>query len=80
MGQGQSRSGPTGPSDGWFFRRSDDEFAPYDMSGDRELQSGKAPLYVRDCVEGGFGHRPRGGEVLARRWPSWLRSCSLEHV
>lgn len=23
------------------------------MSGDRELKSGKAPAYVRDCVEGG---------------------------
>ncbi|XP_049624362.1 telomere length regulation protein TEL2 homolog [Suncus etruscus] len=30
---------------------SDDEFVPYDMSGDRELKSSKAPLYVRDCVE-----------------------------
>ncbi|XP_075851050.1 telomere length regulation protein TEL2 homolog isoform X2 [Microcebus murinus] len=30
---------------------SDDEFVPYDMSGDTELKSGKAPLYVRDCVE-----------------------------
>ncbi|XP_045397052.1 telomere length regulation protein TEL2 homolog isoform X2 [Lemur catta] len=30
---------------------SDDEFVPYDMSGDRELKSGKAPAYVRDCVE-----------------------------
>lgn len=30
---------------------SDDEFVPYDMSGDRELKSGKAPVYVRDCVE-----------------------------
>ncbi|XP_055991197.1 telomere length regulation protein TEL2 homolog [Sorex fumeus] len=30
---------------------SDDEFAPYDMSGDGDLRSGKAPLYVRDCIE-----------------------------
>ncbi|XP_011375150.1 telomere length regulation protein TEL2 homolog isoform X4 [Pteropus vampyrus] len=30
---------------------SDDEFVPYDMSGDRELKSSKAPMYVRDCVE-----------------------------
>uniref|UniRef100_A0A2K6G5R7 Telomere length regulation protein TEL2 homolog n=1 Tax=Propithecus coquereli TaxID=379532 RepID=A0A2K6G5R7_PROCO len=30
---------------------SDDEFVPYDMSGDRELKSSKAPAYVRDCVE-----------------------------
>ncbi|KAK2097278.1 hypothetical protein P7K49_022729 [Saguinus oedipus] len=30
---------------------SDDEFVPYDMSGDGELKSSKAPAYVRDCVE-----------------------------
>ncbi|XP_032315987.1 telomere length regulation protein TEL2 homolog isoform X2 [Camelus ferus] len=30
---------------------SDDEFVPYDMSGDTELRSSKAPVYVRDCVE-----------------------------
>ncbi|XP_006146437.1 telomere length regulation protein TEL2 homolog [Tupaia chinensis] len=30
---------------------SDDELVPYDMSGDRELKSGKAPVYIRDCVE-----------------------------
>ncbi|KAK2503441.1 hypothetical protein MC885_013262 [Smutsia gigantea] len=30
---------------------SDDEFVPYDMSGDRELRNSKAPMYVRDCVE-----------------------------
>lgn len=35
------------------FFHSDDEFVPYDMSGDRELKSSKAPMYVRDCVEGG---------------------------
>lgn len=33
---------------------SDDEFIPYDMSGDKELKSTKEPLYIRDCVEGGF--------------------------
>lgn len=33
---------------------SDDEFIPYDMSGDRELKSSKEPLYIRDCVEGGL--------------------------
>lgn len=32
---------------------SDDEFIPYDMSGDKELKSSKEPLYIRDCVEGG---------------------------
>ncbi|CAO2642250.1 Telomere length regulation protein TEL2 homolog [Lemmus lemmus] len=30
---------------------SDDEFIPYDMSGDKELKSSKEPLYIRDCVE-----------------------------
>ncbi|KAF6127651.1 telomere maintenance 2 [Phyllostomus discolor] len=30
---------------------SDDEFVPYDMSGDQELKSSKAPKYVRDCIE-----------------------------
>ncbi|XP_036135810.1 telomere length regulation protein TEL2 homolog [Molossus molossus] len=30
---------------------SDDEFVPYDMSGDQELKSGKVPMYIRDCVE-----------------------------
>ncbi|XP_057603585.1 telomere length regulation protein TEL2 homolog isoform X2 [Hippopotamus amphibius kiboko] len=30
---------------------SDDEFVPYDMSGDGEWRSSKAPAYVRDCVE-----------------------------
>ncbi|KAM5227324.1 telomere length regulation protein TEL2 homolog [Ctenodactylus gundi] len=30
---------------------SDDELIPYDMSGDTDLKSSKAPLYVRDCVE-----------------------------
>ncbi|GAB1300701.1 Telomere length regulation protein TEL2 homolog [Apodemus speciosus] len=30
---------------------SDDEFIPYDMSGDKELKSTKEPLYIRDCVE-----------------------------
>lgn len=41
---------PAGPM---CFFHSDDEFVPYDMSGDRELKSSKAPMYVRDCVEGG---------------------------
>lgn len=30
---------------------SDDELVPYDMSGDQELQRGKAPQYIRDCLE-----------------------------
>lgn len=30
---------------------SDDEFIPYDMSGDKDLKSSKEPLYIRDCLE-----------------------------
>ncbi|XP_058142682.1 telomere length regulation protein TEL2 homolog isoform X2 [Dasypus novemcinctus] len=30
---------------------SDDEFVPYDMSGDGVPGSGKAPAYIRDCLE-----------------------------
>nr|XP_055197084.1 telomere length regulation protein TEL2 homolog isoform X1 [Nyctereutes procyonoides] len=30
---------------------SDDDLVPYDMSGDQELKSSKAPAYLRDCVE-----------------------------
>ncbi|XP_036053748.1 telomere length regulation protein TEL2 homolog isoform X2 [Onychomys torridus] len=30
---------------------SDDEFIPYDMSGDKELKNSKEPLYIRDCME-----------------------------
>ncbi|XP_068965009.1 telomere length regulation protein TEL2 homolog isoform X2 [Petaurus breviceps papuanus] len=30
---------------------SDDEFVPYDMSGDKELKNTKAPVYIRDCLE-----------------------------
>lgn len=41
-----------------FSYYSDDEFIPYDMSGDKELKSSKEPLYIRDCLEGGlcWGH------------------------
>ncbi|XP_034363378.1 telomere length regulation protein TEL2 homolog [Arvicanthis niloticus] len=30
---------------------SDDEFIPYDMSGDKELKSNKEPVYIRDCMQ-----------------------------
>ncbi|XP_033614432.1 telomere length regulation protein TEL2 homolog isoform X2 [Fukomys damarensis] len=40
-----------GPQGSDSDRDSDDEFIPYDMSGDKELKSNKAPLYVRDCLE-----------------------------
>ena len=38
---------------------SDDEFVPYDMSGDQELKSSKVPKYVRDCIEGESLHTAR---------------------
>uniref|UniRef100_A0A452V8F9 Telomere length regulation protein TEL2 homolog n=1 Tax=Ursus maritimus TaxID=29073 RepID=A0A452V8F9_URSMA len=41
----------TGRPTGLCCFLSDDELVPYDMSGDRELKSGKTPAYVRDCVE-----------------------------
>ncbi|XP_057682952.1 telomere length regulation protein TEL2 homolog [Corythoichthys intestinalis] len=30
---------------------SDDEFTPYDMSGDKELNKSSPPRYLRDCLE-----------------------------
>ncbi|KAM4697742.1 telomere length regulation protein TEL2 homolog [Rhinophrynus dorsalis] len=30
---------------------SDDDLVPYDMSTDTELKKGKAPAYIRDCIE-----------------------------
>uniref|UniRef100_A0A8C9AN03 Telomere length regulation protein TEL2 homolog n=1 Tax=Prolemur simus TaxID=1328070 RepID=A0A8C9AN03_PROSS len=39
------------PAGDGVLEAGDDEFVPYDMSGDRELKSGKAPAYVRDCME-----------------------------
>lgn len=44
---------PEQPAGPMCFFHSDDEFVPYDMSGDREMKSSKTPMYVRDCVEGG---------------------------
>ncbi|XP_072798479.1 telomere length regulation protein TEL2 homolog isoform X1 [Vicugna pacos] len=47
-----SSGGPQAQSEGSDSELdSDDEFVPYDMSGDTELRSSKAPVYVRDCVE-----------------------------
>ncbi|XP_062956024.1 telomere length regulation protein TEL2 homolog isoform X1 [Cynocephalus volans] len=43
-----NRAQPEGPDS---ELDSDDEFVPYDMSGDTELKCSKAPAYVRDCVE-----------------------------
>ncbi|XP_008068497.1 telomere length regulation protein TEL2 homolog [Carlito syrichta] len=42
---------PSGPEDSVSELDSDDEFVPHDMSGDRELKSNKAPMYLRDCME-----------------------------
>ncbi|XP_007937836.1 telomere length regulation protein TEL2 homolog [Orycteropus afer afer] len=43
---------PQGPPDGADSELdSDDEFVPYDMSGDQQLRSSKAPVYIRDCLE-----------------------------
>lgn len=34
------------------FLYSDDDLIPYDMSEDKELKKTKAPVYIRDCIEG----------------------------
>lgn len=34
------------------FVYSDDDLTPYDMSEDKELKKTKAPVYIRDCIEG----------------------------
>nr|XP_003417737.1 telomere length regulation protein TEL2 homolog isoform X2 [Loxodonta africana] len=46
---------------------SDDEFVPYDMSGDKELRSSKAPAYIRDCLEALMTSEDR------ERWEAALR-------
>lgn len=35
-----------------YFVYSDDDLIPYDMSEDKELKKTKAPMYIRDCIEG----------------------------
>ncbi|XP_063573540.1 telomere length regulation protein TEL2 homolog isoform X6 [Pongo abelii] len=65
---------------------SDDEFVPYDMSGDRELQSSKAPAYVRDCMEAlttsedveRWEAALRALEGLVYRSPTATREVSVE--
>uniref|UniRef100_A0A8D1NZS4 Telomere length regulation protein TEL2 homolog n=1 Tax=Sus scrofa TaxID=9823 RepID=A0A8D1NZS4_PIG len=65
---------------------SDDEFVPYDMSGDTELKSGKAPVYVRDCVEALTASEDwerweaalRALEGLVFRSPAAAREVSVE--
>lgn len=65
---------------------SDDELVPYDMSGDRELKSGKVPAYVQDCVEALTSSEDcerweaalRAVEGLILRSPAAAREVSLE--
>ncbi|KAI5762091.1 TELO2 [Gulo gulo luscus] len=65
---------------------SDDELVPYDMSGDQELKSGKAPAYVRDCVEALTSSEDwerweaalRALEGLILRSPAAAREVSVE--
>uniref|UniRef100_A0A8C6MU84 Telomere length regulation protein TEL2 homolog n=1 Tax=Mus spicilegus TaxID=10103 RepID=A0A8C6MU84_MUSSI len=64
----------------------DDEFIPYDMSGDRELKSSKQPLYIRDCVEAlttsedmeRWEASLKGLEGLVYRSPAATREVSVE--
>ncbi|XP_077880975.1 telomere length regulation protein TEL2 homolog isoform X3 [Ictidomys tridecemlineatus] len=67
---------------------SDDDFIPYDMSGDKELKSSKAPQYVRDCMEAltTFEDKDmerweaalKALEGLVRRNPEATREVSVE--
>ncbi|XP_060028621.1 telomere length regulation protein TEL2 homolog isoform X2 [Erinaceus europaeus] len=65
---------------------SDDEFVPYDMSGDKELKSSKAPTYVRDCLEAlsacedweRWEAALRALEALVLRSPAATREVSVE--
>ncbi|XP_027796305.2 telomere length regulation protein TEL2 homolog isoform X2 [Marmota flaviventris] len=67
---------------------SDDDFIPYDMSGDKELKSSKAPQYVRDCMEALTTFEDKDTERweaalkalegLVRRNPEATREVSVE--
>ncbi|XP_075420629.1 telomere length regulation protein TEL2 homolog [Tenrec ecaudatus] len=65
---------------------SDDEFVPYDMSGDKELRSSKAPVYIRDCLEAlrtsedweRWEAALRALEGLVYRSPAAAREVSVE--
>lgn len=65
---------------------SDDEFIPYDMSGDKELKNTKEPLYIRDCVEAlttsedmeRWEASLKALEGLVYRSPSATREVSVE--
>ncbi|XP_037670919.1 telomere length regulation protein TEL2 homolog isoform X2 [Choloepus didactylus] len=65
---------------------SDDEFVPYDISGDRELRSNAALVYVRDCLEALTASEDwerweaalRALEGLVRRNPAATREVSKE--
>lgn len=49
---------------------SDDDLIPYDMSEDKELRT-KAPLYLRDCIEGG-SFRAESLAGTGRRFSLWV--------
>ncbi|NP_001157133.1 telomere length regulation protein TEL2 homolog [Mus musculus] len=77
---------PTQPQGSDSELDSDDEFIPYDMSGDRELKSSKEPLYIRDCVEAlttsedmeRWEASLKGLEGLVYRSPTATREVSVE--
>ncbi|XP_021042071.1 telomere length regulation protein TEL2 homolog [Mus caroli] len=77
---------PTQPQGSDSELDSDDEFIPYDMSGDRELKSSKEPLYIRDCVEALTASEDmerweaslKGLEGLVYRSPAATREVSVE--
>ncbi|EDL22398.1 RIKEN cDNA 1200003M09, isoform CRA_a [Mus musculus] len=77
---------PTQPQGSDSELDSDDEFIPYDMSGDRELKSSKEPLYIRDCVEAlttsedmeHWEASLKGLEGLVYRSPTATREVSVE--
>ncbi|KAM9210375.1 telomere length regulation protein TEL2 homolog isoform 1-T1 [Dugong dugon] len=77
---------PVQPEGADSERDSDDEFVPYDMSGDRELRSSKAPVYVRDCLEALMTSEDwerweaalRALEDLVYRSPAATREVSVE--
>lgn len=77
---------PTQPQGSDSELDSDDEFIPYDMSGDRELKNSKEPLYIRDCVEAlttsedmeRWEASLKGLEGLVYRSPAATREVSVE--
>uniref|UniRef100_A0A8C4JFM5 Telomere length regulation protein TEL2 homolog n=1 Tax=Dromaius novaehollandiae TaxID=8790 RepID=A0A8C4JFM5_DRONO len=64
----------------------DDDLIPYDMSGDKELKTTKAPVYIRDCIEVLTGSDDmdkwdatiKALESLIRKNPAATREVSVE--